>query len=310
MINKQIDHPVTYHQETQEEEEAEISESTDSAATETEGHTPVALSTEHSTHSAAVPGPLPHDNDGDEDMLEAAAAESSALPNGHSCISFTPSPPHSPMWQPQEAPPPVAGDFIPTAGDFVPAVGEFMVPRARPQPGAMTIAPLPPLPPKTKKRAAPPKKRGVAASKTQKKKGKTPAGMPYSGDFVSDQEDDSIMVPEVKKKGGRPRGKKQPAVNGHTPKSEGALNGATKRKRAKSPSKKRSANGEELFCICRKPDSGKWMIGCDGCEDWFHGECIHISESDGELIDKYYCNTSLNLVPISQADLYVRPAMH
>ncbi|KAI5814760.1 hypothetical protein BZA77DRAFT_318013 [Pyronema omphalodes] len=47
--------------------------------------------------------------------------------------------------------------------------------------------------------------------------------------------------------------------------------------------------GRELYCICRKPDTGKWMIGCDGCEDWYHGECVDIKEEDADLIDKYYC---------------------
>jgi COMPASS component SPP1 len=46
----------------------------------------------------------------------------------------------------------------------------------------------------------------------------------------------------------------------------------------------------EVFCICRKGDNHTWMIGCDGgCEDWFHGKCVHIQERDGDLIDKYIC---------------------
>lgn len=51
-----------------------------------------------------------------------------------------------------------------------------------------------------------------------------------------------------------------------------------------------------MYCICRKPDSGKWMIGCDGCDDWFHGECVKIEESDGDLVDKYFC---MKLLPLS-----------
>ncbi|ORY82048.1 hypothetical protein BCR37DRAFT_31745 [Protomyces lactucae-debilis] len=34
---------------------------------------------------------------------------------------------------------------------------------------------------------------------------------------------------------------------------------------------------------------GKWMIGCDGCDEWYHGECIRISKTDEALIDRYYC---------------------
>jgi COMPASS component SPP1 len=46
----------------------------------------------------------------------------------------------------------------------------------------------------------------------------------------------------------------------------------------------------DLYCICRKPDTGTFMIGCDGgCDDWFHGKCVNIIESWKSLIDKYIC---------------------
>ncbi|KAM3418907.1 hypothetical protein BST61_g4866 [Cercospora zeina] len=51
----------------------------------------------------------------------------------------------------------------------------------------------------------------------------------------------------------------------------------------------RSQDGD-LYCICRKPDSGEFMIGCDGtCDDWFHGKCVGVAEKDKNLIDKYIC---------------------
>lgn len=31
------------------------------------------------------------------------------------------------------------------------------------------------------------------------------------------------------------------------------------------------------------------MIACDRCDNWFHGECIGISEKEGEFIDLYFC---------------------
>ncbi|TPX13940.1 uncharacterized protein E0L32_005640 [Thyridium curvatum] len=44
------------------------------------------------------------------------------------------------------------------------------------------------------------------------------------------------------------------------------------------------------YCICRGPDDHRWMISCDGCEDWFHGECVKISKEVGEnLIQSYIC---------------------
>ncbi|KOS21256.1 Set1 complex component spp1 [Escovopsis weberi] len=44
------------------------------------------------------------------------------------------------------------------------------------------------------------------------------------------------------------------------------------------------------YCICRGPDDHRWMICCERCEDWFHGECVHISKDVGEaLIEKFVC---------------------
>lgn len=50
-----------------------------------------------------------------------------------------------------------------------------------------------------------------------------------------------------------------------------------------------SSSGD-VYCICRKPDNGSFMIGCDGaCDDWFHGKCVGIAERDKNLIDRYLC---------------------
>ncbi|ROW16470.1 hypothetical protein VPNG_02771 [Cytospora leucostoma] len=44
------------------------------------------------------------------------------------------------------------------------------------------------------------------------------------------------------------------------------------------------------YCICRGPDDHRWMISCDMCEDWFHGECVKIDKAVGEaLIQRYVC---------------------
>lgn len=51
------------------------------------------------------------------------------------------------------------------------------------------------------------------------------------------------------------------------------------------------AEGDDnLYCICRKPDNHTWMIACDaGCDDWYHGACVAVSERDQDLIDRYVC---------------------
>jgi COMPASS component SPP1 len=48
-------------------------------------------------------------------------------------------------------------------------------------------------------------------------------------------------------------------------------------------------NGEALYCICRKPDTGRWMIGCDFCDDWFHGDCVDMDEKTAQLVVKFAC---------------------
>ena len=51
-----------------------------------------------------------------------------------------------------------------------------------------------------------------------------------------------------------------------------------------------AGSSDDVYCVCRKPDTGTFMIGCDGtCDDWFHGKCVGIEERDKNLIDKYVC---------------------
>jgi hypothetical protein len=48
--------------------------------------------------------------------------------------------------------------------------------------------------------------------------------------------------------------------------------------------------GEKLYCICRKPYvDGVFMIACDKCDDWFHGDCVSISSKDAKKMSSYTC---------------------
>jgi hypothetical protein len=42
------------------------------------------------------------------------------------------------------------------------------------------------------------------------------------------------------------------------------------------------------YCICRLPYEG-FMIGCDGCDEWYHGQCVGVSEEQANKVDKYLC---------------------
>ena len=51
-----------------------------------------------------------------------------------------------------------------------------------------------------------------------------------------------------------------------------------------------SSEDNALYCICRKPDNHRWMIGCDGgCDDWFHGSCVNMAQADEDLVDRFIC---------------------
>ncbi|CAG7816473.1 unnamed protein product [Allacma fusca] len=45
----------------------------------------------------------------------------------------------------------------------------------------------------------------------------------------------------------------------------------------------------DVYCICRSTDSTSFMIACDNCEEWYHGDCIGITEQDAKYIKKYFC---------------------
>ncbi|XP_016848956.1 death-inducer obliterator 1 isoform X2 [Anolis carolinensis] len=56
-----------------------------------------------------------------------------------------------------------------------------------------------------------------------------------------------------------------------------------------------------LYCICQQPHNNRFMICCDRCEEWFHGNCVGISEARGRLLERngedYICpNCTILLV--------------
>ncbi|XP_067287090.1 CXXC-type zinc finger protein 1b [Pseudorasbora parva] len=52
-----------------------------------------------------------------------------------------------------------------------------------------------------------------------------------------------------------------------------------------------------LYCICRKPDINCFMIGCDNCNEWFHGHCINVTEKMAKAIREWYCHQCQKMDP-------------
>ncbi|KAK4328159.1 hypothetical protein Pmani_001432 [Petrolisthes manimaculis] len=47
---------------------------------------------------------------------------------------------------------------------------------------------------------------------------------------------------------------------------------------------------KELFCFCRQPyDETQFYICCEQCEDWYHGKCVGIMQTEADDIDDYIC---------------------
>lgn len=62
-------------------------------------------------------------------------------------------------------------------------------------------------------------------------------------------------------------------------------------KPSKSSAKKGSKKKEKILCLCRTPyDDTKFYVGCDLCHNWFHGDCVGISEEQSKEIDEFVCS--------------------
>lgn len=50
---------------------------------------------------------------------------------------------------------------------------------------------------------------------------------------------------------------------------------------------------ERLWCICQKPSTGQFMIMCDECYDWYHGDCVGLTREEAKALkkneDRYVC---------------------
>uniref|UniRef100_A0A673K8Z6 Nucleosome-remodeling factor subunit BPTF-like n=1 Tax=Sinocyclocheilus rhinocerous TaxID=307959 RepID=A0A673K8Z6_9TELE len=79
----------------------------------------------------------------------------------------------------------------------------------------------------------------------------------------------------------------------------------SKRKKMISTTSKDSKRDIKLYCICKTPyDESKFYIGCDLCSNWYHGECVGITEKEAKKMDDYICSECKRAQEGSTEELY------
>ena len=48
-------------------------------------------------------------------------------------------------------------------------------------------------------------------------------------------------------------------------------------------------NLQLLYCTCRKPDDGSFMIECENCQEWFHAHCLGLTINKARRLDNFLC---------------------
>ena len=59
-----------------------------------------------------------------------------------------------------------------------------------------------------------------------------------------------------------------------------------------------------LYCICRQSHSAdSFMIACETCSEWYHGNCVHVTEQEAESMNEWVCQKCLGVpFPKKRAD--------
>ncbi|KFD48144.1 hypothetical protein M513_10982, partial [Trichuris suis] len=49
------------------------------------------------------------------------------------------------------------------------------------------------------------------------------------------------------------------------------------------------SDAEGPYCICQSYEDDRFMISCDNCDNWFHGDCVNITQRQAKKVIKFYC---------------------
>jgi len=52
----------------------------------------------------------------------------------------------------------------------------------------------------------------------------------------------------------------------------------------------RGASGGKLYCVCRKPYTGEFMIRCEECTEWYHGRCVKVTPEEADTMGDFICS--------------------
>lgn len=139
-----------------------------------------------------------------------------------------------------------------------------------------------PAPAVSKKRSAP------SSNPAAKKKGTAKAMKPSKKRRIDTDDGTTVRSVTPTSRGSKPKPKKGSQAGTPALESSPAPDGSSQV--YPSDDEGESSEDHNLYCICKKPDNHKWMIGCDGgCDDWFHGDCVDMKQADEELVDKFIC---------------------
>ncbi|XP_070067591.1 CXXC-type zinc finger protein 1 [Drosophila takahashii] len=64
---------------------------------------------------------------------------------------------------------------------------------------------------------------------------------------------------------------------------------------------------ENIYCVCRQSYYYGFMIACDKCEEWFHGECIGLDPDNGNRYDNFFCEWCLRKDPLLKCTFKSNP---